>query len=115
MSDYYMPMAERVYGDAGASEQDRNAATVARWIRKARPVEVHVRHLQRELRLPGLVMAKEIHAECAVLTEVGWLKDPQPGVDFGRRGRIAYQVNPWLGGAGEPRKECTPSDTLDTM
>ena len=96
MSDYYMPMAERVYGDAGASEQDRNAATLARWILRARPQDVHVRKLQREIHLPGLTTARQIHAACAVLVEAGWLQDPQPGVDFGKRGRIAYPVNPRL-------------------
>jgi Protein of unknown function (DUF3987) len=30
VSDYLMPMAERVYGDAAAPEADRNAATLAR-------------------------------------------------------------------------------------
>jgi hypothetical protein len=100
MSEYYVPMAERVYGDAGASEQDQNAATLARWILKERPNEVHVRHLQREVRLPGLLTAKQAHAACAVLVEARWLKDPQPGVDFGKRGRIAYPINPGLRDAG---------------
>jgi len=96
MTDYYMPMAERVYGDASASERDQNAATLARWILKARPKEVHVRHLQRDVHLPGLATAKQIHGACAVLVEADWVKDPEPGVDFGRRGRIAYLVNPAL-------------------
>jgi hypothetical protein len=33
VGNYFLPMAERVYGDAGAPEIDRNAATLARWIR----------------------------------------------------------------------------------
>jgi hypothetical protein len=37
MTDYFMPMAERVFGDAGATEQDRNAATLARWIIEKKP------------------------------------------------------------------------------
>lgn len=32
MADYFVPMAERVYGDAAASERERIAATLARWI-----------------------------------------------------------------------------------
>jgi len=54
VSGYFIPMAERVYGDAGASAGERNAATLGRWIRKHHPTEVHVRHMQREIRLPGL-------------------------------------------------------------
>jgi len=54
MADYFLPMAERVYGDAAANEPERNAATLARWIVAERPAEVHVRHLQREVRLPGI-------------------------------------------------------------
>ena len=115
MTDYYMPMAERVYGDVGASEQDRNAATLARWILKARPREVHVRHLQREVHLPGLTTAKQIHAACAVLVEAGWLKDPEPGLDFGRRGRIAYPVNPGLRDTVMRFEKRSAHATLDTL
>lgn len=43
--DYIMPMAERVFVDAAATMRDRNAATLARWIAKARPSEVHGRFL----------------------------------------------------------------------
>jgi hypothetical protein len=40
-----MAMTERVYGDAAATREDRNAATLARWIMRDRPNEVHPRHL----------------------------------------------------------------------
>jgi len=32
VADYLMPMAERVFGDAGIRAVDRNATTLARWI-----------------------------------------------------------------------------------
>jgi hypothetical protein len=32
ISDYFMQMAERFYGDAAATERERGAATLARWI-----------------------------------------------------------------------------------
>jgi hypothetical protein len=54
IGDYFMAMAERVYGDIPATMRDRNAATLARWIFGTRPQEVHIRHLQRVVRLPGL-------------------------------------------------------------
>ncbi len=66
LDDYFLPMADRVYGDAAASPRDRNAATLARWIirqreQEERPSEVSVRHLQRDVRLPGLTTAEIIH------------------------------------------------------
>ena len=48
ISDYFMQMAEGVYGDAAATERERGAATLARWIFRERPTERHVRRLQRE-------------------------------------------------------------------
>jgi hypothetical protein len=92
VSDYLMPMAERVYGDAAARTEDRNAATLARWIIKTRPTEVHVRTLQREVRLPGLGTAEAIHAAARVLVEAGWLLQPQTGGQPGRP-KAAYAVN----------------------
>jgi hypothetical protein len=98
VSDYFLPMAERVYGDAAAPKDARNAATFARWIMKERPDEVHVRHLQREVRLPGLQKAEDIHAAAAILVEANLLAAPTPGTEFGQRGRAAYCVNPALKG-----------------
>ena len=97
MEEYFMPMAERVYGDAAATQQDRNAATLAKWIMRDRPGEVHVRHVLREVRLPGLINAEEIEKAAAVLIEAGWLHEPVPKKGFGQgRGRNAYAVNPKL-------------------
>jgi uncharacterized protein DUF3987 len=96
IGDYFMPMAERVYGDAAATERDRDAATLARWIKNTRPAELHVRHLQREVRLPGLRTAEQIRAAAEALVEADWLRTPAAGTEFGQRGRIAYAVNPRL-------------------
>jgi hypothetical protein len=95
-TEYFMPMAERVYGDAAVGQKDRNAATLARWIMKERPAEVHVRELQRSVRLPGLANAELIHEAAEVLIEADWLRAPAPGTEFGHRGRVAYPVNPKL-------------------
>ena len=96
VGDYFMPTAERVYGDAATSREDRNATTLARWIMRERPGEVHVRHIQREVRLPGLRSADDIHAAACVLIEADWLSAPASGTEFGQRGRAAYPVNPRL-------------------
>jgi len=93
VADYFLPMAERVYGDAAAPPDERNATTLARWIMKECPPEVHVRRLQREVRLPGLGSAEAIHAAAAALVEAYWLRKPEAG-DFRARAREAYPVNP---------------------
>ena len=93
VADYFLPMAERVYGDAAAPAAERNATTLARWIMKERPSEVHVRRLQREVRLPGLLDAKAIHAAAGGLVDAEWLQKPEAG-DFQARARAAYPVNP---------------------
>jgi hypothetical protein len=95
VADYFMPMAESVYGDAAASSADRNAATLARWIVKRRPQEVYVRELQRRVRLPGLSLADDIHVAATVLVEAGWLKAPGRST-WQQRARSAYTINPGL-------------------
>jgi hypothetical protein len=96
VSDYFMPMAERVYGDAGATDIERTAATLARWIVREHPDEVHVRHLQREVRLPGLRTADQIKKAANALVEADWLRAPVIG--YGPQSRVVYTVNPRLNG-----------------
>ena len=96
VDDYLMPMAERVYGDASAKKVDRDAATLARWIAQTRPNEIHVRRMQREVRLPGLSDAAAIHAAAGELVEAGWLTKQVGDVGFQKRPRAAYPVSPLL-------------------
>jgi hypothetical protein len=100
VSEYFMPMAERVFGDAGATEIERNAATLARWIWKERPKAVHVRQLQREVRLPGLRSASDIKKACDALVEADWLRAPAPRKSGFVSGQVAaiYTINPKLVG-----------------
>ena len=100
IADYFLPMAERAYDDAAATEVERNAATLARWIVGQRPTEVHVRHLQREVRLPGLRKADQICAAADALVEANWLCRPTSGTEFGQRGKVAYGVSPLVLGDG---------------
>jgi hypothetical protein len=97
VSGYFMPMAERVFGDAGATETERMAATLSRWIIETRPREVHVRQLQCEVRLPGLRSAEQIKRGADALVEADWLRPPVPIKGFGRgRTPVVYAVNPQL-------------------
>src|SRR5262249_10063358 len=94
VAEYFMPMAERVYGDAGASKAERMATTLAKWIVKEKATEVYVRHVQREVRLPGLKTAEDIHEAARVLIDADWLREP---AKIGRkRPRMAYPVNPMV-------------------
>jgi hypothetical protein len=96
VDDYFLPMAERVYGDAAATETERVAATLARWIMKDHPSEVHVRHLQRQVRLPGLRTAEHIKKAANALIDADWLRAPPKG--FAAQSKVAYAVNPRLYG-----------------
>jgi hypothetical protein len=94
VAEYFMPMAERVYGDAAATAAERKGATLGKWIVKERATEVYVRHLQREVRLPGLKTAEDIHEAAGVLIEADWLREPARV--SGKRPRMAYPVNPMV-------------------
>jgi hypothetical protein len=96
MREYFVPMASRVYGEHAVTAQDQNAATLARWILAVRSPEVHVRDLQRQVRLPGLRSAAEIHHAAQALVIRGWLLAPIPRSHFGPRPRHAYRINPRL-------------------
>lgn len=86
-------MAERIYGDTGGSLIDGDAATLARWMLGTRATEVHIRHLQRKVRLPGLHTAARIHGAVERLVALNWLCPPPPNNRFGPRMRLAYLVN----------------------
>jgi hypothetical protein len=92
--DYFAPMAERVFGDAALPEADRHAATLARWLVKARPGVVNARELYRRVRLPGLAEAGPAKAALESLVEAGWLTAPAP--DGRGRPRTDYRVRPEL-------------------
>ena len=94
VGEYFMPMAERVFGDAGATDVERNAATLARWIDREHPDEVHVRWLQREVRLPGLRSAEQIKDAAKVLVDADWLRAPVIGA--GAQSKVVYAINPRL-------------------
>ena len=94
---YFVPMAERVcQGTVTTTRRECNAARLARWILRTRAVEVHIRHLQREVRLAGLRTAADIRAAAALMVSAGWLRPPIPSKRFGPRARLCYRINPRL-------------------
>jgi hypothetical protein len=62
---------------------------------RERATEVYVRHLQRQVRLPGLRSAQEIHDAAHVLIDADWLLPPSKGTEAGRA-KVAYPINPRL-------------------
>jgi hypothetical protein len=100
VAGYALPMAERVYGDAALPEVERNAAILARHIKRKRLRSVNSRQLMREERLPGLRDASALDPALEALVEAGWLKhDPhRKGGTVGRSTKD-YAVNPAIWGA----------------
>jgi hypothetical protein len=96
VSEYVLPMAERTYSDAACPETDSNTMRLAHHIKKERPEFIHVRNMQRNVRLAGLRDAKAIHAACAALIEAGWLGKPTEITAFQQRGTKAYPISPRL-------------------
>jgi hypothetical protein len=96
ITEYFTPMAARAYGGAESTVCERNAAVLARWIVSTRSEELHPRHLQREVRLPGLRTAEQIREAAEILVGTGWLYSPHQPSKFGPRPRICYRINPRL-------------------
>jgi len=95
VAGYALPMAERVYGDAALPAVERNAATLARHIRKQQLTRINARDLRHTAKLPGLRDAEPIDAAIAALVEAHWLK-PDPNREGGSVGRQRkdFIVNP---------------------
>lgn len=99
IASYALPMAERVYGDAALPLVERNAATLARHLKKTRQRSVNARALRREDRLPGLREAEAVAEAIDALVEANWLH-PEPTRRGGGNGRQSsdYTVNPAIWG-----------------
>jgi len=95
MDSYFKPMAERAFGDASVPEDDRLAATLARWIVKTKPIVINLRTVRREARLPGLRKAEKVKLAADVLIDAAWLFPPSGAATAGRP-REDYTVNPKL-------------------
>lgn len=97
MDDYFLPMAEMVYGDACAPEAERHASIVARWLLDQRSMQINARELRRQARLPGLREPAKVNAALDHLADAGWLRPDfsRAGGSTGRR-RQDYLVNPLL-------------------
>lgn len=95
--EYFAPMAERLFGDAGLPEADRAVATLARAVLAHRVEELNLRAVRREWRLPGLRDASRINEAAQTLQEAGWLRPaPNRKGDSSGRQKSDFAVNPKL-------------------
>jgi hypothetical protein len=94
--EYYIPMSERVYGDAALKNEERNASRLANLILKNRMAELHVtKFIRKESRSSPQKTALAIHGAAHILVEMGWLREPPKGNQHGQARQI-YSVNPAL-------------------
>ncbi len=91
MDDYFIPMAERVYGDAAIPAIERAAMVLARHLRKSGLTEFNARQTRREI---GGVLrdASSMNAACGTLVEAGLIR-PDPKQPATGRPALNFEVN----------------------
>jgi hypothetical protein len=94
VEEYFVPLAERVSGDAAIPVQERNAMILARYLKQKKLREFNARTLQRTIGRP-LREADAVKAACAAHVEAGLIraKFSRSGVTPGKMARN-YEVNP---------------------
>jgi hypothetical protein len=94
VEEYFIPMAERVYGDAAIPVQERNAIILARYLKQKKLREFNARTLQRAIG-GALREADAVKAACAALVEAGLIREKfsRAGSTSGKMARN-YEVNP---------------------
>jgi hypothetical protein len=92
---YFKPMTRRVYSDTALPQAQRDAATLAHWLRGKRASSFNARGLRQVARLPGLRDAAAMNDALLVLLDAGWVRPaPARAGDWPGRYRMDYQVNP---------------------
>lgn len=102
--DYAKPMAARVYGDAAVPESDRNAALLARYVRKQKLEIVNLRALRlhpHKQHLKPLLGKGAMNEAAEALVDAGWfMPAPSRDGDGPGRERKDFRVNPAVLGRG---------------
>ncbi len=95
---YFIPMAERVYGDAAIPSQERSAMALARHLKREGLQVFNARQLRRDIG-GALREAAAMDGACAALCEAGLIREKfsRSGVVPGRSARN-YEVNPAIFG-----------------
>jgi len=95
LTEYFEPMARRVYGDAAIPQVDRDAAALGREILKRRDEIVNAREIRHRWGIAGLRTAERVDAALRALEEANWLR-PAParrGASSGRQAKT-FSINP---------------------
>lgn len=100
VDDYAKPSALRVFGDAALPASERDAAALAKHIRKTGAQRVNARDVRRSSGIATLKVAADVDAALEALTEANWLR-PAPTRSGDTPGRAAkdFLVNPAVHGA----------------
>jgi hypothetical protein len=98
VDEYFLVMAESVLGDAAIPAADRNAATLARHLRRTKLPTFNARALRHQVG-GTLREAKDMSAACEALVEAGLIRSmaSRAGPPGGRPA-ANYEVNPLLVG-----------------
>jgi hypothetical protein len=93
---YFLPMAQRAFGEAAIPEDDRLAMELARWIAREKPQHFNGRKTRRKL-LGSLREAKAMDRACEVLVEANWIRPVERAAQPGKgRPALNFDVNPAL-------------------
>lgn len=95
LTEYFEPMARRVYGDAAIPQVDRDAAALGREILKRRDEIVNAREIRHRWGIAGLRTSERVDAALRALEEANWLQ-PAParrGASPGRQAKT-FSINP---------------------
>lgn len=98
---YAVPMAHRVFGDAGVSQADRDTHSLAKWLtgQKSLPGTVNARELRRGGALPTQDPERYDQA-LQELSEAGWLRRaPSRAGNLPGRTKKDWRLNPALWGS----------------
>jgi hypothetical protein len=95
VDDYAKPSALRVFGDAALPEVERNAAALARHIKKHGAQRINARDIQRNSGIATLKVAADVEGATELLIEAGCLRSA-PGRDGDTPGKARkdFLVNP---------------------
>lgn len=96
LDGYYLPMAQRCFGDASLPQDQRDAVMVARWIIKEKLEMINAYALSRAAGSP-LRDKKRLAEALSALEEACWIRSApaRDGMNRGKQ-RQDYQVNPAL-------------------
>lgn len=101
VADYFLPMAERVYGDAAIPAAERRAMVLCRHLRRHAITRFNARDQRREIG-GCLREAASMQAACAALTEAGLIRPLSLRPDTVGRPAKRYEVNPALHAEEQP-------------